>query len=88
MVALVNAVTFDLLGALVGGILASLFQQPVSSSLDNGLQVFMNTGRLAFAFDAPIRGTTRAVEVKPTAFIFSPGLCTLHGAVDIVQEQP
>lgn len=81
---LVNTITFHLLSALVGGILASVLMQPVTNSLNNGLQAFINSGALAFGFRSPIRGTAKKAEIIPTAFLFQPGTCTLRGNVTIV----
>jgi hypothetical protein len=80
---LVNFVTFNLLAAFVGGILASILQKPISNSLDDGFEAFLASGRLAFSFNSPIRGTRRSLQVLPTAFTFIPGICTLRGAFTI-----
>lgn len=81
---LVNTITFHLLSAFVGDILASVLMKPINNSLDNGLQSFINSGALAFGFRSPIRGTAKKAEIIPTAFLFEPGTCTLRGDVTIV----
>lgn len=80
---LLNTVTFHLLSAIVGEVLASLLEKPISNTLDDGLEAFLASGALAFAFHSPIRGTPHFVAVKPTDFRFVPGSCTLRGEVAI-----
>lgn len=78
----INTVTFHLLGALVGAVLTSLLQKPLSNSLDDGLQKFIDSGALAFAFGAPLRGTAIKTKIVPTVFVFRPGVCTLRGTLE------
>jgi hypothetical protein len=83
MTRIVNTVTFYLLDGLIAQVLGDIFTGPVENSLTSGLNTFINSGALAFAFKSPIRKTPRIATIEPVFFGFEPGRAVIKANMNI-----
>lgn len=80
---IVKTVTFYLLDGFIAQVIGDILTGPVENGLNSGLNDFINSGSLAFAFNSPIRKTRSMVSIEPVYFGFEPGRAIIQANMNI-----